>query len=68
MKYKKKLDAKDFLYLVRGECFKGCSRCKFKIPEVDAATSEKLCVFRNFRAITDKSLGFIVSVAETFYR
>lgn len=68
MKSRKKLDAKDFLYVVRGECRKGCSRCKLKIPEVDVATSEKLCVFRNFRAVSDKSLGFIVSVVETFYR
>ena len=68
MKYKKKLDAKEFLHLVRGECFKGCSRCKFKIPEVDSVDSERMCVFRNFRAVSDKSLGFIVRVAETFYR
>lgn len=68
MKTRKKLDAKDFLRVVRGECHKGCSRCKFKIPEVDILTSEKLCVFRNFRVVTDESLRFIVSVAETFYR
>lgn len=68
MKYRKKLDAKDFLSVVRTECRRGCSCCKFKLPEVDVSSSEKLCVFRNFRIVTDKSLRFIVSKAQEFYR
>lgn len=68
MKYKKKLDAKDFLYVVRTECRRGCSCCKFKLPEIDVTTSEKLCIFHNFKMVTDKSLGFIVSKAQEFYR
>lgn len=67
-KCSKKLSAKDFLYVVRTECFKGCDKCKFRLPGVAADISEKLCVFRNFRAISDKSLGFIVNVAQTFYK
>lgn len=68
MKYRKKLDAKEFLYEVRSQCRLGCSRCKFKVPDIDVATSEKLCIFHNFRMVTDKSLGFIVSKAQEFYR
>ena len=66
-KTKKILSAKDFMYVVRTECCKGCSRCKFKLPDIDILSSEKYCVFRDFKVMSDKSLSFIVGIAQTFF-
>lgn len=68
MKYHKKLDAKDFLCIVRSECMKGCGFCKFREPDVSISDLEKYCALRNFRFMSDKSLVYLMQKAQTFYR